>query len=450
VQTAKANTGTLPQISSGEFDPRDMVDQVDGYCEDMAAAALQNLPRDEYYDHSDGEDGGIEEQKKQRGWLGKMGKGLYRRTVGSKKEAAVVKTSDGRDDEDVKALVLGCRSPMACESGGVACQSTEDMKACRSVLSLMIKQMGRNLLSGGNVMNVSFPIQCCQPKTTLEIGAAMGQFFHLYMPRAAAATDPVERMKNVVTCFIAAMPLTSGNFLKPLNPLLGETLQVEYGDGSQLWMEQTCHHPPVAAFLLEGAGKEYSASGFLQFSVGFGYNKMLVTPQGERSVHFKDGTTITCDCPNDRILNLFWGQMCHETLGVQTFTDAVHGIRCRLEFGNPHGRKGVPSDYFQGVIEKYDSVNPDTAGEVLSTCEGSWVGFIDFAGVRYWDIRTTQKMPCVTPSNILKSDSRLRPDRLALEAKNIPEAQEEKSRMEEQQRFERGLREAVHGKHTSR
>ena len=174
-----------------------------------------------------------------------------------------------------------------------------------------------------------------------------------------------------------------------------------FDDGAQLWMEQTCHHPPVAAFFLEGADKEYSASGVMQFSVGFGYNKMLITPQvcggaatlrthacmhartiahntrlrrgrctgavnhapwhthmrngthtctcrwhthirryaqtdasarthslthslpphslthsltpttqGERSVHFKDGTTITCDCPNDRILNLFWVCLC--------------------------------------------------------------------------------------------------------------------------------------------
>ena len=405
---------SLPRINSGEFDPRDIAGVVDGYTEDMALEALKDLPDDDCYENDSDEDG---PQKKERSWLGKMGKGLYRRTVGGKKNAP--KPSDGRDDGDVQAMVMGCRHPEACDSGGVACQSKEDMQVCRSVLSLMVRQMGRNLLSGGNVMNVSFPIQCCQPKTTLEIGAAMGQFFHLYMPRAAAATDPIERMKNVVTCFVAAMPLTSGNFLKPLNPLLGETLQTEYGDGSKLYMEQTCHHPPVAAFLLEGPSKEYSASGYLQFSVGFGYNKMLVTPQGERSVHFKDGTTITCDCPSDRILNVFWGQMCHETLGVQTFTDHKHGIRCRLEFGNPAGRKGVPSDYFEGVIEKYDPCNPEAPGQVLVKTEGSWVGFIDFEGVRYWDIRTTQKMPLITPASTLKSDSRLRPDRVALEAKVV-------------------------------
>lgn len=34
--------------------------------------------------------------------------------------------------------------------------------------------MGKNLLKGANVMNVSFPIQCCQPRTVMEIAATQG------------------------------------------------------------------------------------------------------------------------------------------------------------------------------------------------------------------------------------------------------------------------------------
>lgn len=164
-------TSTLPRINSGEFDPRHICSDIDGMTDEMAAATLQDLPNDDYYDENSDEENISDGPKKQRSWLGKVGKGLYRRTIGGKKNAS--KADDGRDDGDVKALVMSCRSPMASESGGVACQSAEDMKVCRSVLSIMIKQMGRNLLTGGNVMNVSFPIQCCQPKTTLEIGAAM-------------------------------------------------------------------------------------------------------------------------------------------------------------------------------------------------------------------------------------------------------------------------------------
>jgi hypothetical protein len=78
----------------------------------------------------------------------------------------------------------------------------------------------------------------------------MAGFTHIYLPRAAQTTDPVERMKNVVACFIGTMTLSSGNFLKPLNPILGETLQVDFSDGSKLYMEQTCHHPPVSSFYL--------------------------------------------------------------------------------------------------------------------------------------------------------------------------------------------------------
>lgn len=53
----------------------------------------------------------------------------------------------------------------------------------------------------------------------------LDRYFKDFLPQAAAEKDPVERMKLVVSCFIASISLTSGNFLKPLNPILGETLQ---------------------------------------------------------------------------------------------------------------------------------------------------------------------------------------------------------------------------------
>ena len=47
------------------------------------------------------------------------------------------------------------------------------------------------------------------------------------------------------------------------------------------------------------------------------------------------------------------GEMHHESIGAQTFVDEGHGLRCKLAF-NPEGRKGLPSDYFEGVLERYD------------------------------------------------------------------------------------------------
>ena len=41
---------------------------------------------------------------------------------------------------------------------------------------------------------------------------------------------------------------------KPFNPILGETWQASLSDGSQMYMEQISHHPPVSAFHIEGPG----------------------------------------------------------------------------------------------------------------------------------------------------------------------------------------------------
>jgi hypothetical protein len=152
-----------------------------------------------------------------------------------------------QEDEDALALVQSCRAPYAYTSGGVAAQNPDDAKACRSVLSLMVRQMGRTLLQGGNVMSVSLPIQCCQPRTILEVAGAQPGYAQHFLPRAAAATDPVERLKYVIATFVSGMALTSNNFLKPLNPILGETLQSEFSDGSCLFMEQVPPRPGALA-----------------------------------------------------------------------------------------------------------------------------------------------------------------------------------------------------------
>jgi hypothetical protein len=59
--------------------------------------------------------------------------------------------------QEIKNKVFACRSPLASVNGGVAIQDPNQAKVCRSVLSLMVRQMGKNLLKGGNVMNTSFP-----------------------------------------------------------------------------------------------------------------------------------------------------------------------------------------------------------------------------------------------------------------------------------------------------
>mmetsp|Transcript_66392 Transcript_66392/g.163608 ORF Transcript_66392/g.163608 Transcript_66392/m.163608 type:complete len:420 (+) Transcript_66392:186-1445(+) len=412
-----------------------MVDAGDAE-ETLKKLSLQDLDGD----LEDEEDAG---KKQKRGWFSSVGKGISKR--GTRVGGIFSNSKQDEDLADKLARVKNCRSPAASASGGVANLDPESAKACRSVLSLMVRQMGKNLLKGGAVMNVSFPIQCCQPMTILEIAAKQAGLFHLYLPRANKAQDPLERMKNVVACFISGMALTSGNFLKPLNPLLGETLQVQYDDGSSAFLEQTCHHPPVSSFLLEGPQKLYRYYGYTTFEIGFGYNKMLLKNTGLRVLEFEDGGRIDIGFPADRWGNVFWGEMHHETLGEWDFTDEASGVRASIMFDADRKGSKIPSDSFVGFIERFSATDPDKDGTKVCTIEGSWVGYCDFDSQRYWDHAKLTRVPHASARSKLPSDSTNRADRNALEASDYKEAQAQKTALEEVQRAERKLRESGGG-----
>jgi hypothetical protein len=54
-----------------------------------------------------------------------------------------------------------------------------------------------------------------------------------------------------MTCFLCT-PYYLNMFAKPMNPILGETLQATLVDGTQVYAEQISHHPPISYFLIIG------------------------------------------------------------------------------------------------------------------------------------------------------------------------------------------------------
>ena len=87
----------------------------------------------------------------------------------------------------------------------------------------MIKEIGRKIISGSlNLTKISFPIKVSIPKSQLETSVHGTSFFPLYMTKAASVNDPVERMKFLISATLGSFFWTN-TFLKPLNPVLGET-----------------------------------------------------------------------------------------------------------------------------------------------------------------------------------------------------------------------------------
>jgi hypothetical protein len=48
------------------------------------------------------------------------------------------------------------------------------------------------------------------------------------------------------------VPKACKNEVSQLNPIIGETLQGGYPDGTKIYCEQISHHPPISYFLCVG------------------------------------------------------------------------------------------------------------------------------------------------------------------------------------------------------
>jgi len=96
-------------------------------------------------------------------------------------------------------------------------------------------------------------------------------------------------------------------WMKPFNPILGETWQARMEDGTSMCMEQISHHPPISAFIMEttGACAKKPSSWRPQVRV-------------PKNVHTRSLPKSTC------------GQMCGSTWYACTYVIVVHVLIYRI------------------------------------------------------------------------------------------------------------------------
>ena len=97
----------------------------------------------------------------------------------------------------------------------------------------------------------------------------------IFMNKAAATDDPIERMKLVMTANFSWF-IYNYMFTKPLNPILGETYQCHGQDGSKIYLEQTAHHPPRSHFQVDGPDGAYCMNGYLEYEIYSGLSSSTV------------------------------------------------------------------------------------------------------------------------------------------------------------------------------
>jgi len=315
-------------------------------------------------------------------------------------------------------------------TGGIELKSPETLSLIRSTGYEIIKMVGKKIMSGDfNLTTMSFPIKVMLPLTMLQTIAKSLFQFPIYLGLACLMSDPLEKFKFAITATISCFH-SSSHFLKPLNPIIGETYEMVWEDGSKMYLEQTAHHPPISHYYMTDANQNYKFYGHSNFTSSAGLNSLKLQNKGKRCMEFKDGTKIVTNFCYEAYSNTFMGTLRHESLGEIKFNDLTNGFECIIKFGSV---KKKPSDFFTGDIK--------LKGILVCKVLGSYLSFVEFNGTRYWDIRENIKIKNIEISGQLPSSSTFREDRILLEQRKMEQAQQTKEKLEDIQRGDRKLRE---------
>ena len=202
---------------------------------------------------------------------------------------------------------------------------------------------------------------------------------------------------------------------------------------------------------MQGSG--YKFTGYAQIVATLsGPNTLHARKQGKNKVEFSDGGVIEFGCPDVDISGLVMGERNVNFVGECFVRDPVNKFKCDIKFGGATGmvnwitssisslwkKSAPPTDYFSAVIRQY-SDNSDKTVEITKGV-GSWLDFLEFNGEEIWHLGLQPKVDWVTDQYFMPSDSRFRPDLIALANQDVRTAQVAKDALENKQRRDKTLR----------
>ena len=320
----------------------------------------------------------------------------------------------------------------------------------------MVKKMAGGVLRGQiSLISMTLPVGLFEPRSHLERIVDCWVLAPYYLSNAGDL-DPLEQMKRTMAFAVSGLEYNVAQ-VKPFNPVIGETYEAAFADGTQIFCEQFAHHPPVSGYEMFGPNNSYHLHGAGEWHASFSGNSVKGHQTGRSVISFRNGTTLAITWPHISIRGLIYGDRIIEFEKEAIFEDVTNGLTGVIYF-NPDAtgllgsiggwfssKKKIPSDYFRGGIYTgpIDPENP--ALNRVAEVSGTWLGWLDFDdGDRYWDIRDPHLKP-FRPLPVpypLPSDCRYRLDIVNLKEGNSDGAQAAKHELEEAQRADAKLRKA--------
>ncbi|XP_057970496.1 oxysterol-binding protein-related protein 3C-like [Malania oleifera] len=313
---------------------------------------------------------------------------------------------------------------------------------------------------------VTLPVLIFEPMTMLQKMAELMEYSHL-LDLADNCEDPYMQLVYASSWAISVY-FPYQRTWKPFNPILGETYEMVNHGGITFIAEQVSHHPPMSAGHAENEHFTYDVTSKLKTK--FLGNSLDIYPVGRTRVTLKKyGVVLDLIPPLTKANNLIFGRTWVDSLGDMILTNLTTGDKAVLYF-QPCGWLGAGRYEVDGYV-----YNAAEEPKILMT--GKWNESMSYQSCdmegeplpgtgpkevwRVADVPKNDKFQYTyfahkiksfetAPRKLLASDSRLRPDRYALEKGDLSKASSEKSSLEERQRGEKRTREAKDHQFTPR
>ncbi len=316
---------------------------------------------------------------------------------------------------------------------GVYCLNQEVIDRQSGIIKEVITQLTKCIWSG-TAMSLSLPIRIFEPRSMLERYTDWFAFAPELLTKAGTCKDKVEAFKYVILFALSAL-FRSSEQLKPLNPMLGETYECEWEDGSKFYLEHTCHTPPISHFYIKSSKNLFIVSGYIDMEMGgvmkaIYKNSIQMIPKGKITVQLPQiKQTISFQFPKITMGGAIWGQRYVYFSDHMKFEDVENNLKSIIVFAN--GRKELKGKRIHDIYGKifnykYNSNElkkpfyndsmpsypfPSKNDDVLSEITGSWLEEIKFDDKVYFSIKDSVSPQIYPVDKCLDSDARYREDK---------------------------------------
>ena len=351
--------------------------------------------------------------------------------------------------------VLYVRKP---NEEGLVLTSTFQIENQKRTMSFLIKKIGKNMLKGQSVMNISLPVYIFDKRTMLQVFAYELKEAPYLLAKAFYIKNDIQKLKQMTVFFLSQIVL-SPILVKPFNPIIGETYQAKIGN-LNIYLEQTVHKPPTANFYCFDDDGLYKIYGYLAVTAHAGVNCFTSKKLGNVVIEFKDGYKYRIYYPTILVGGTTMGKKFFNIKNCALMVDLKNEICSYIKF-NPdkvglfqglfNKKKNIEyyPDKFIGKIVNLSDVKIDKEGsnhelkkdaKFYSILGGEWTQEIIFGEEIYWKRNLDNYLNMYEMEYKLPSDSSLREDMNLWGHNDEEKAQIKKEEYEEIQRKDTKLR----------